>query len=223
MKPPRIIAEAGRARKGGKANARTAARRLLTVLAFPLLPFHLALRFLSPFRGLCGEDQRHTARCRRSEFRNTVLQFAYFILWLPEYRSVFYMRCGVAGRLLRFTPPLRPQTTLYIRTGSSRIGGGMVVHHGHSVEINAARIGRDFHCMQNVTVGSRGNPRARPVIGDNVFIGAGAVVLGDVRIGDNVKIGANATVLKDVPDGCTVVSGGACIVRLGGERVHVEL
>ena len=44
-----------------------------------------------------------------------------------------------------------------------------------------------------------------PVIGDNCLIGAGAVVIGDIKVGNNVKIGAGAVVNKDVPDGCTVV------------------
>ena len=44
-----------------------------------------------------------------------------------------------------------------------------------------------------------------PRIGNNVFIGAGAKILGSVYIGNNVKIGANAVVTKDVPDGSTVV------------------
>ena len=52
-----------------------------------------------------------------------------------------------------------------------------------------------------------------PHIGDNVFIGAGAKILGDIKIGNNVKIGANAVVTKDVPDNCTVVGNPAVIIN----------
>ena len=44
-----------------------------------------------------------------------------------------------------------------------------------------------------------------PVIGDNVFIGTGAKIIGNITIGNNVLIGANAVVTKDVPDNCTVI------------------
>ena len=44
-----------------------------------------------------------------------------------------------------------------------------------------------------------------PIIGDNVFIGAGAKIIGNVKIGNNVKIGAGSVVVEDIPDNCTVV------------------
>lgn len=54
----------------------------------------------------------------------------------------------------------------------------------------------------------------RPEIGDNVYIGTGAVVLGGVKIGNNVKIGANAIVIDDVPDNAVVVSPKAKVVKI---------
>jgi serine O-acetyltransferase len=56
------------------------------------------------------------------------------------------------------------------------------------------------------------NEHAFPKIGDNVFIGAGARILGGITIGDNVQIGANAVVLKDVPSGATAVGVPARIL-----------
>lgn len=67
-----------------------------------------------------------------------------------------------------------------------------------------ARIGENVTIMQGVTIG-KSNDKA-PVIGDNVFIGANACVLGDIKVGNNVRIGAGAVVVKDVPDNTTVVS-----------------
>ena len=58
-----------------------------------------------------------------------------------------------------------------------------------------------------------------PTLGDNVFIGAGAKIIGDVKIGSDVKIGANAVVLKDLPDGATAVGVPARIVKIYEERV----
>lgn len=52
-----------------------------------------------------------------------------------------------------------------------------------------------------------------PIIGDNVIIGTGARILGNVRIGNNVKIGANSVVLTDIPDNCLAVGVPARIIR----------
>lgn len=78
--------------------------------------------------------------------------------------------------------------------------------HGlHGVFISRyAVIGKDCWIYQNVTIGEVN--RKAPVIGDGCFIGAGAVIVGDIRIGNNVKIGAGAVVNTDIAEGCTVVS-----------------
>lgn len=65
-------------------------------------------------------------------------------------------------------------------------------------------IGDDVGIMHEVTLGSRG-AYAAPIIGNNVFIGTGAKILGPVTIGDNVDIGANSVVLEDVPPNSLVV------------------
>ena len=79
--------------------------------------------------------------------------------------------------------------------------------HGNSTIVYAQSIGKNFSVYQNVTIG-RGKKidgNDVPVIGDNVFVGTGAIIIGGIHIGNNVKIGAGALVNKDVPDNCTVV------------------
>lgn len=56
-----------------------------------------------------------------------------------------------------------------------------------------------------------------------MFVGTGAVVMGNITIGDNVNIGANTTVFKDVPSNSTVVGGPSYIVKLNGQKVHLPL
>jgi len=73
-----------------------------------------------------------------------------------------------------------------------------------------ATIGKNCTIFQNVTIGSRSMDA--PVIGDNCLIGAGAIILGDVKVGDNVKIGAGAIVVEDIPNGATVVGSKARIL-----------
>ena len=138
-------------------------------------------------------------------------------------KRILYALWKNGKSLAVFTPPpIFSQTTLYIKMLSKNAGGGMVINHGHSVEINASRIGKNFHCFQNVTIGTTNSPIG-PTIGDNVFVGAGAVIIGNIKIGNNVKIGANAIVTQDLPDNCTVVTKGSCIVRLSGEKVRIDL
>lgn len=90
--------------------------------------------------------------------------------------------------------------------GRDVFAGRPILIHGISgIFICAtARIGKDAKIMQNVTIGKSNN--ASPVIGDNVFIGANACIIGGVKIGNNARIGAGAVVVKDVPDNTTVVA-----------------
>lgn len=72
-----------------------------------------------------------------------------------------------------------------------------------------AKIGKGCVIFQQVTIGSNtltdSEKTGSPTIGDNVYIGAGAKIIGNVKIGSNVRIGANAVVVEDVEDNCTVV------------------
>ncbi|MDT2886053.1 hypothetical protein P7H76_02510 [Lactococcus lactis] len=78
-------------------------------------------------------------------------------------------------------------------------------HHGHNIHINeSARFGINAYIHHNVTVG-RTKDGVGPIIGNNVSIGTGAIILDDAVIGNNVKIGANAIVTKVIPDNCTVI------------------
>jgi len=98
------------------------------------------------------------------------------------------------------------------------IAPGFVILHSLGVVINTnVRAGRNLVIYHNVTLGAERHKS--PVLGDNVYIGAGAKVIGGVRIGSDVRIGANAVVTKDVPDGATVVGIPARIVRIYGRPV----
>lgn len=93
------------------------------------------------------------------------------------------------------------------------IKGKPSLPHGfHGVHISRrAVIGKDVTILQNVTIGNKNAEGA--TIGDGVFIGANAVVIGKVIIGNNVKIGAGAIVVEDIPDNCTAVGHKARIIQ----------
>jgi serine O-acetyltransferase len=86
----------------------------------------------------------------------------------------------------------------------SDVGGGLYIPHTIGMVIAAKSIGENCSIIHNVTIGMRKEHKF-PSIGDNVFIGAGARVLGGIHIGDGAAIGANAVVIQDVPAGMTVV------------------
>lgn len=92
-------------------------------------------------------------------------------------------------------------------------------HNGLGVVIHKNAIIGDGTCLyQNVTIGGNGKAESDngvPIIGKNVFIGAGAVILGPVKIGDNARIGANSVVLSDVLENSTVVGSPAKPVNKG--------
>lgn len=102
-------------------------------------------------------------------------------------------------------------------TYSTKIGGGLKFpHYGMSV-INAVRIGENFTIFQGATVGTvRG--KGKPIIGDNVIVASNAQVLGAITIGNNVMIGAGAVVVDDVPDNAVVVGNPARIINFDGKR-----
>jgi serine O-acetyltransferase len=86
----------------------------------------------------------------------------------------------------------------------AQFGPGFVLVHSMGVVINTAvRGGRDVKIEHQVTIGAERG--LSPVLGDDLFIGAGAKVLGAITVGSRVRIGANAVVVKDVPDDVTAV------------------
>lgn len=88
------------------------------------------------------------------------------------------------------------------------IGSGLYIGHFGGIFLTAgAKIGKNLNISQQVTVGqdSRGRNKGYPTIGDNVYIGSGAKIFGNIKIGNNVAIGANCVVTKDVPDNGVVV------------------
>ena len=91
-------------------------------------------------------------------------------------------------------------------------------HHLNGIIISHyAKIGKNCTIYQQVTIAQDENNKAA-TIGDNVSIGAGAKIIGNVTIGDNVRIGANAVVIKDVPSDCTAVGVPARIIPHSTEK-----
>ena len=142
----------------------------------------------------------------RPQYRNQ-LKEKNFLTWElcstlideAEFRNLFYMRIGAPRHLLNILLPKISSMRL-----SPHIGAGFCPIHSHSTIINgAAKIGNNctiYHCV-TIAVEKTGVP----VIGDDVTIGAGAIIMGGIKVGNHVDIGAGAIVIDDVPDHSTVV------------------
>lgn len=92
------------------------------------------------------------------------------------------------------------------------LGFGVKIYHWGWMIVNTkAKIGKNLTIYPGVTVG--GKEQGVPSIGDNVFLGLGSKVFGDVRIGNNVIVAPNAVVVNDVPDNCVVGGVPAKIIK----------
>ncbi|WP_008313276.1 serine O-acetyltransferase [Leptolyngbya sp. PCC 6406] len=113
-------------------------------------------------------------------------------------------------------------TGIEIHPGAT-IGCGVFIDHGMGVVIGETAIVGNYSLIyQGVTLGGTGKEvgKRHPTLGENVVVGAGAKVLGNIQLGDSVRIGAGSVVLRDVPADCTVVGVPGRIVYRSGERVE---
>lgn len=149
---------------------------------------------------------------------DSVLNFIKVCTRERTFRNLFYYRLG-EYRSVFISWLLPPERTMHIWCPS--IGPGAHFEHSYATYLNARSIGRDFYCLQLVTLGN--GKDGAPAIGDHVRIMTGATVFGGITIGDHVTIGANAVVNKDVPPGCTVVGNPARIVKQAGQSVNLPL
>ena len=128
--------------------------------------------------------------------------------------------------IARLTSQLsRHFTGIEIHPGA-KIGKGLFIDHGMGVVIGeTAEIGDNVTIYHGVTLGGTGKEKGKrhPTVGNNVLIGCGAKVLGNIRIGDNSNIGANSVVLKDIPAGATAVGIPAKIIQKpSAEIIEIE-
>ena len=141
-------------------------------------------------------------------------------------RAMAWFRFGSWCKRTRI--PILPgyvQRQIYSRYGleisaGAEIGGGLYIAHPIGTVISVKRMGRNCSIIAAVTIGMR-NEWKFPEIGDEVFIGAGARVLGDITVGDRAVIGANAVVIHNVADKMTVAGIPARAIPSSGTRVAV--
>ncbi|MCX5712418.1 MAG: serine O-acetyltransferase [Candidatus Omnitrophica bacterium] len=135
------------------------------------------------------------------------------------YEIRFYFIARFISQIARFI------TGIEIHPGA-KIGRRLFIDHGMGVVIGeTAIIGDDVLIYQEATLGGTGLEKGKrhPTIGNNVVVGAGAKVLGNITVGDNSYIGSNAVVIKDVPPNSTVVGVPGRITKQDGKKIDISL
>lgn len=108
---------------------------------------------------------------------------------------------------------------------TTQIGAGFYIGHFGNIVVNGmSRIGNNCNISHGVTLGmtNRGQHKGYPEIGDNVYIGPGAKIIGAVKVGNNAAIGANCVVTKDVPENAVVVGIPGKVISYNGSHGYVD-
>lgn len=131
----------------------------------------------------------------------------------PEFRYQLYYRLRCKSKVWKILLlPLKFSKGLNLYIHCRDIGGGLLIEHGFATIISCNHIGKNCWINQQVTIGHSDAAHC-PYIGDNVSIKAGAKIIGGVTIGNDVIIGANAVVVKDVPDHSIVAGVPAKVIK----------
>jgi serine O-acetyltransferase len=141
-------------------------------------------------------------------------------LWIHKVAHTLYLcKLSLIPRLLNYFA--RFLTGIDIHPGA-KIASGILIDHGTGVVIGeTAEIGKGCLIYQGVTLGGTGkeNGKRHPTLKENIVIGAGAKVLGNIIIESNVRIGAGSVVMQNVPPNCTVVGIPGRVVRSGNDTI----
>ncbi len=174
---------------------------------FFLVP-HILVYKMSANKAVINQDIKRWAKAKNKKGKLTLLLWD-FLAYSPDFRSIFYFRTrSLFTSILNLYCRKQANFIIDIRT---KIKGGALTGHPYCTILNAESIGENFYVNQLVTVGEIEGKR--PIIGDNVSIYSGAIVIGGIKIGNNCKIGAGAVVVRDVPNNSVVVGNPAKVIK----------
>jgi len=175
------------------------------------------------FDNIKADIQRYIGNSKGKERAKRIIylfftQEFYAILIFRYGKSIQRIKVPILGFLLRVIYFILNKIIAEICAGvlidlDSEIGKGLQLGHFGGIYIKA-NIGENCTIAQQVVIGYKGafSGGGVPTLGNNVFVGAGAKIIGEIKIGNNVKIGANAVVITDVPDNATAVGVPARII-----------
>lgn len=148
------------------------------------------------------------------------------LLFNPSFQVTFWYRIA-RYLMLKHSPMYYPAALMHRHYGHKygiglpvnvEVGEGLCFAHFNCIFIGAERIGRNLTMYQGCTIGAV-HGKGAPSIGDNVLMYAGSKIVGKVRVGNNVVVGANAVVVSDVPDNAVVVGVPAKVVSYNASKI----
>lgn len=183
---------------------------ILLLVSFLYIP---QLCFFLKSTNVIFEDLKNNEYLSRSGFcRSSSFIQLLFALHFDEYfnRLYFYRARKSIFRHFFFS---RYSPDFYIPS-ATELSYPIQYSHPYSTILNAKKIGSNFSFKHLTTIGNiNDDDSLRPVIGDNVSLGANVTIIGDICIGDNVIVGAGTVIVKDVPSNCVVVGNPSKIIR----------
>ena len=145
--------------------------------------------------------------------KKRIFRFGYMMLYEKACRNILLNRLHrnvIMFAMIRIL--FKPLESCYINMPPENIGGGFSLQHGFSTIISAQKIGERCRVYQQVTIGYHGE--YSPIIGNDVSVTAGAIVIGNVQLGDGVVVGAGSVVTKNVAPYTTVAGVPARVLKV---------
>jgi serine O-acetyltransferase len=160
---------------------------------------------------------------RATSFKNLLKTYikepgANYMVWfrVAQKYNNFFTKMILRHKMLKFGMEIFPATD---------IDKGFYIGHFGGIIVNPmSKIGKNCNISHNVTIGAsiRGKSKGYPTIGDNVFIGPGAKIFGDITIGDNCAIGANAVVTKSFSANSVIGGVPAKLISKDGSKGYIN-
>lgn len=188
---------------------------IVAILLFWLYIPHLLAYLLCKEKDAIRKDIQHAFKIKHIHRQPNIISLVYKLHSDAYFRTVFYHRIGVVARSL--IGWYRPGEKYFQIPHTTRLGAGIGCHHPFATILNAKEIGDNFVCRNNTTIGFK-TVGVGPTIGDNVNLGVGVIIIGDIHIGNNVNVGAGSVIVKDVPDNVTVVGNPAKIIKYNSKN-----
>lgn len=195
--------------------------KVLLIIIFAAILFWVAIAILFK-KEIKAVFERDPAA---ANFLEVILAYSglHALIFYAVARALFNMHIPLLPRMI--SQAGRFFTGIEIHPGAT-IGKGLFIDHGMGVVIGETSIiGDNVTLYQGVTLGGTGKEKGKrhPTLGNNVVVGSGAKILGDITIGDNSYIGSNAVVIKDVPPNSTVVGVPGRITKQDGKKIDIKL
>ena len=156
-------------------------------------------------------EQTFSVRGCKATAENVQKKFNHLMTYYPEFAFIFFWRIKKQNYYWKYLFTQGYECKIF---RSTNILGGLVCYHPFATVINAKSIGENFQFRNGLTIGNKANNNNNlPVIGNNVTVGANAVIIGNIVVGDNVVVGAGAVVVKDVPSNSVVAGNPAKVIK----------